>query len=91
MPRYYLDLYNDICAIDNEGVVLRDVAAAQKHTEHEALEMIRASVEEGGHIDLSHHIDVRDESDAVVCVVHFADVVRITRGDVVLNQGAVRP
>lgn len=31
MPRYFFNLYNDLTAIDEEGVELPDLAAAEVH------------------------------------------------------------
>ena len=61
MPRYFLDLYNDIDTFDEEGVDLSDVDGALAHALCEARHMIQASVADRGRIDLRHHIDIRDE------------------------------
>lgn len=80
MPQYFFDLHDDIDAIDQEGRVLSDLEAAKVHTLGEVREMIRASVAETGRIDLGHHIDIRDDSGAVVYVMHFGEAVTIVRG-----------
>jgi len=51
--------------------------------------MIQVSVEETGRIDLRHHIDVRDESGAIVFVMHFEDAVTVQRGSEVLSAAGV--
>lgn len=88
MPRYYFDLHNDMDAPDPECKELRGVEAAKAAALAEAREMIKASIDETGRIDLRHHIDVRDESGAVVFVMHFGDAVGVQRGEQVLSQSA---
>ena len=79
MPRYYFDLYNDIDAIDENGVVLAGLEAAQTHALREAREMICASVEEQGKIDLRHRIAIRDEAGNGVGEIRFENAVQFLR------------
>lgn len=79
VPRYFFDLHNDIDAIDEEGREFSDLDAAKAYTLGEARQMIQASVSETGRIDLGHHIDVRDDSGAIIYIMHFEDAVRIVR------------
>ena len=51
--------------------------------------MIQASFADTGHIDLRHHIDVRDESGAVVYVLHYEDAVTVQRGPEILNRASL--
>lgn len=85
MPHYFFDLHNDVDAPDLEGRDLPDLAAVMDHLVREAREMMKASIDETGRIDLRHHIDVRDENGAVVYVMHFDDAVTIQRGKQVIN------
>ena len=86
MPHYFFDLHNDMDVMDDEGVKLPDLGAAKAHALREARTMIQASVAEAGRIDLRHHIDIRDESGAVVHVMRFEDAVRIQRGEEIISQ-----
>jgi hypothetical protein len=86
MAQYFFDLHNDIDAIDDEGVDLPDIEAAKAHALAEARTMIQASVADTGRIDLRHHLDIRDESGAVVHVMRFEDAVQIQRGDDILSE-----
>ena len=88
MPHYYFDLHNDMDVVDSEGRDFPDLQAAQSTAFKEAREMICASVTRDGRIDLRHRIDLRDESGAVVCVVHFEDAVTVTRGSEVLSRSS---
>lgn len=76
MPRYFFNLYNDLTAIDEEGVELPDLAAPEVHGIGEARYMAAMSVKEG-RIDFNHRIDIADESGAVLKTVRFADAVRV--------------
>jgi hypothetical protein len=89
VPRYFFDLYNDMNARDEEGRELANLGAAKAVVLCEVREMIQASVAELGKIDLRHHIDVRDESGAVVYVMHFEDAVTVQRGPEVLSRGSL--
>jgi hypothetical protein len=89
MPRYFFDLHNDMDALDQEGVELPDLNAALAHGLCEARTMIQASIADTGHIDLRHHIDVRDESGAVVYVLHYEDAVTVQRGPEILNRASL--
>jgi hypothetical protein len=91
MPRYFLDLHNDFDALDPEGRMLPDLDAVKADALREARTMIQVSVEDTGRIDLRHHIDVRDESGAIVYVMHFEDAVTVQRGHQTLSQPSASP
>ena len=85
MPRYFFDLHNDMDAVDVEGRDFPDLQAARSTAVKEARAMICASVSVDGKINLRHCIKLRDESGAVVSVVHFEDAVQVTHGSEVLS------
>ena len=88
MARYYIDLHNDVDAIDEEGMEFPDLEAAKTTMLAEARQMIQASVAENGRIDLRHHLDLRDHSGAIIYVLHFKDAVTIQQGSEVLSQAS---
>lgn len=90
MPRYFFDLYNDIDAQDDEGRELPDVDAVVAKAVKEARELIKASIDDTGRIDLRHHISVRDDRGETVFVIHFEDAVTVQRGDEILSRGSIR-
>ena len=90
MPRYFFDLHNDIEAQDDEGRELPNVDAVVAEAVKEARELIKASIDDTGRIDLRHHIDVRDESGASVFVIHFEDAVTVQRGEEILSRASIR-
>jgi hypothetical protein len=90
MPHYFFDLHNDVDAIDHEGVELPDLKAAKAHALDEARTMIQASTEDAGKIDLNHHIDIRDDSGALVHVMRFEDAITVQRGPEIVSQPGAR-
>jgi hypothetical protein len=90
MPRYFFDLHNDIEAQDDEGRELPDVDAVVAQAVKEARELIKASIDETGRVDLRHHIDVRDDRGETVFVIHFEDAVTVQRGDEILSRASIR-
>lgn len=76
VPRYFFHLYNDDVVCDEEGQDLADLEEAHRVAVANAIEMATASVR-AGELNLEHRIDVADEDGAVVCTVHFRDVVNV--------------
>ena len=90
MPTYFFDLHNDIEAQDEEGRELPNVDAVVAEAVKEARQLIKASIDETGRIDLRHHIDVRDERGNTVFVIHFEDAVTVQRGNEILSRASIR-
>ena len=90
MPRYFFDLHNDIDAQDDEGRDLTDVDAVVAVAVQEARQLIKASIDETGRIDLRHHINVRDDRGDTVFVIHFEDAVTVQRGDEIISRPSIR-
>lgn len=88
MARYFFDLHNDMDSVDVEGRDFPDLQAARSTAVKEARAMICASVTADGRINLRHCIKLRDESGAIVCVVHFEDAVEVTRSSEVLSRAS---
>ena len=76
VPRFFFHLYDDMVARDEEGQELPDEAAAWSRARVSVREMACAEVLKG-QLNLSHRVDVRDESGTVLATVHFRDVVQI--------------
>jgi hypothetical protein len=86
MVRYYFHLFNDVNALDQEGQVLPDEAAAMRIAASSARELAAQSVSEG-HLDLSHRIEVEAENGQKVGAVSFGDVVKVTKSDQTIRDG----
>jgi len=78
MPRFYFHLYNDADVSDQGGKDLADLDSARTY----AIEMVRFEVAEGvkrdGRINLSHRLDIENESHDVLATVRFGDAVQVT-------------
>ena len=76
MPRFFFHLHNDEDTLDEEGRELPDVAAAQAEALFDARHMAAESVR-SGHLNLSHFVQVADESGKGLFRVTFGDAVAI--------------
>jgi hypothetical protein len=74
MPLYYFNLFNDDVTMDDEGVELADVDAAQSHAVKEARAMAAETVRHG-HLTASHRIEFVDEHRNPVGSVRFDQAV----------------
>lgn len=90
MPRYFFHLYSDVLAEDEEGRELPEIDAVVAECVREARQLLKASIEEAGRIDLRHYLEVRDERGETVFVLHFEDAVTLQRGEEILNRGSIR-
>lgn len=78
MARFFFHVHDDVDAPDDEGLELLDVAAA----ETEAIRGVRALASEQishGKLNLSHFIEVVDETGSLVRTVSFGDAIELTR------------
>lgn len=76
MPRYHLNLYNDVVSIDDEGVELPDLEAARDA----AIVNIRDVMKDElvtGHITLGHRVEIVNERGRILATVFFRDAVTV--------------
>ena len=78
MPRFFFHVYDDVVAIDDEGMELPDAEAARDAAVAGA-RALAADQARKGHLDLSHRIEVKDESGSPVLTLTFDEAVRVTR------------
>ena len=76
MPRYFFHLYDDLDVLDEEGLELADLAAAEGAGLQNARDMAAESVK-NGHLTLHHRVEIADEQGKVLKTISFADVVAI--------------
>jgi hypothetical protein len=74
VPRYFFHLYDELVVLDQEGKDLPSLQAAHETALDNAREMACAEVLDG-HLNLTHRIEIADESGKVLGTVHFRDVV----------------
>lgn len=78
MTRFFFHVFDDVVALDDEGMELPDAEAARR----EALAGARALAADQvrkGKLDLSHRIEVADEAGTPVLILTFEEAIRITR------------
>jgi len=77
MPRFYFHVYNDLIAKDEEGLELRDIAAAREEAISGARGLMAAELVEKGRLRLQHRIEVTDEQGRTVLTIPFRELVEI--------------
>lgn len=76
MPRYFFHVYDDVIAIDEEGMELPNVAAARLQALRGARDIVAEQVKHGYFV-LSHWIDVVDDGGEAVLTLSFREAVEI--------------
>ena len=76
MPRFFFYVYDDVVAIDDDGVELPDLEAARREAVRGARSLAAEQVTEGRLI-LHHRVEAVDEGGNVVASVTFGDVVTV--------------
>ena len=76
MPRFFFHVYDDVIAIDDEGVTLPNLDAARLQALVGARGLMAEQVTRG-YLVRSHWIDVVDEAGAIVLHLPFADAIDI--------------
>ena len=77
MPRYYFHVFNDVVAIDEEGIELPDLDAAREQAMDSARELVCESIHKG-HLNLDHRIEVEDEQRNKVLSISYRDAFTLT-------------
>ena len=76
MPRFFFNVYDDVVAIGDEGIILPNLDAARLQALVEARSLMADQVTRG-YIIRSHWIDVLDEAGVVVLHLPFGDAIEI--------------
>jgi hypothetical protein len=76
MPCYFFNVYDDVVAIDEEGVELPDLAAAHEQAIKAARELASAELTRGT-LYLKHRIEVEDEDRRPVLTLPFRAAFKI--------------
>jgi hypothetical protein len=75
MPRYHLNVYNDIVTPDEEGIERDSVAEATMEAINGARGLVAASILQGDPVYEKHRIDITDQSGKLLHTVRFGDIV----------------
>ena len=76
MPRFFFHVYDDVVARDEEGVELADSDAARTEAVRGARSLACEQVL-SGRLDLSHRVEVEDDTGAHVATIEFRDVIAV--------------
>jgi hypothetical protein len=74
MPIYFMNIFNNIDAVDREGIELPDLEAAKVEAIAGARDIIAAHVRAGMPIHAAHWVEITDENGNVLHEVRFGDV-----------------
>jgi hypothetical protein len=77
MPRFYFHVYNDLVAIDEEGLELPDLDAAREQAMESARELVCEGIHQG-YLNLDHRIEVEDEAHEKVLTLSFRDAFTVS-------------
>lgn len=77
MPRYYLNLFNDVDTMDESGEDYTDLAAAKENAIASARELMAEHLLAGLPIRLWHRIEIADETGKVLATLPFRELVTI--------------
>ena len=76
MPRFHLNLYNDVVSVDEEGVDLPDLEAARDAAILNIRDVMKDELVKG-HITLGHRVEIADERGTILATVFFRDAVTV--------------
>jgi hypothetical protein len=77
MPRYYVNLFNDVDVLDEEGQEFRDLAAAKAVAIAGARDLMAEHIRAGKAVTLSHRIEIADETGKTLAVLPFGERITI--------------
>jgi hypothetical protein len=80
MPRYFFNIFDDGGAVDEDGMVLPDLAAARQEALEGARDLACEAIH-NGHLNLDHYIEVADESGTKLLTVTFREAFTVTGRD----------
>ena len=76
MPRFHLNLYNDVISLDEEGVDLPDLEAARDAAILNIRDIMKDDLARG-HITLGHRVEIVSDRGRILATVFFRDAVTV--------------
>jgi len=76
MQRFYFHLYNDIVAMDEEGIELPDLETAKAAAIINIRDLLIDDVK-AGRVPLQHRIEIADDAGTILATVPFGDAVAV--------------
>ena len=80
MPRYHLNLFNDIDVFDEEGFELPDLAAAKDKAIGGARSLMAEHIRLGRPVHLNHRIEIADDHGKTLAVIPFREMITVLDG-----------
>ena len=77
MPRYFFHIFNDVDAIDQDGMELTDLASAKRQAIRGGRSMMADHLIAGRPIKLFHRIEIADEGGKTLAVIPFRELITI--------------
>jgi hypothetical protein len=77
MPRYHINIFNDLDVIDEEGVELPDLASAKLRAIGGGREIMAEHLKAGCPLRLFHRLEIADEGGRVLAVISFRELMTI--------------
>ncbi|WP_436828021.1 DUF6894 family protein [Sphingomonas sp. DT-207] len=71
-------MFNDIVAIDEEGLEYPDLSAAKAAAIESARELMAEQIRKGRPVDLNHRIEVATPDGEVIATIPFRELITIT-------------
>jgi hypothetical protein len=75
MPQFHLNVFNDIDAVDEEGIDRANLEAAKSEAIVGARDMIANLIRYGKPVHRTHRIEITDKSGNLLHTVRFGDVI----------------
>ncbi|WP_128082384.1 hypothetical protein [Sphingomonas sp. Ant20] len=77
MPHFYMNVYNNVVAIDEEGIERADLETVMSEAVRGARALIAEHIQNGKTVHTSHRIEIADDAGKVLHTVRFGDIVDI--------------
>jgi hypothetical protein len=75
MPRFHFNVFNNVVALDYEGVERPSLEVARAEAVAGARDLVASHIRDGNTIYSSHRIEITDEAGRLLDVVRFGDIV----------------
>jgi hypothetical protein len=75
MPRFHFNVFNNVVALDYEGVERPSLEVARTEAVAGARDLVSSHIRDGNTIYSSHRIEITDEAGRLLHVVRFGDIV----------------
>ena len=75
MPRFHINVYNNVVAIDHEGVERESLEAVIAEAIRGARDLVSSHIKAGNPVYSSHRLEITGEAGTLLHTVRFGDIV----------------